>query len=365
MDLGSAAYTEFEFDPEELIDLYEEKEYLMEWRCGLIHSHHHMQTFFSGTDQDELHEKAVNGLYLSLIVNNHLVPTAKLAWGGIVKHKRKATWVWGMFSAKGKELEEEETEVVYEVELDIEYASDVYNEMSERWDVVDEKDTIKTAAKFKAYVPGAYHHIQGGNQKDKEEDSTIERFKQGHLFTKPKETASSREMAAWGFGGEAEDYYDMRSDHLQKRLESPDTEVVDVDAEEIEAMSFVEQMDVVNLLDSTYPKIIAGELGFKGDLTEAFVEFIKMANDITDRIMTEKKYPKSQNAQMYKNVSKQLAIKHVKDGIDIVCEVLSTMIIGDEDYEEFLDSMRAELGDSGVAVEAFDDAIRTYGLDDD
>jgi len=352
MDLGSSAYTEFEFEPEELIDLYEEKEYLMEWRCGLIHSHHHMQTFFSGTDQDELHEKAVNGLYLSLIVNNHLVPTAKLAWGGIVKNKPKATWVWGMFSAKGKELEEEETEVVYEVELDIEYECDIYNEMVDRWEEVDNKDTIKHAS--------AFSHIQGVETDGV--DSTIERFKQGHLFSRQKEVSSAREMDAWGFG-EHQDYYDMRSNDLQKKLKSPDTEIIE--GEEVEVMSFVEQMDMVNLLDSTYPKIIAGDLLFKGSINDAFVEFIKLANDITERIMKEKKYPRSQSKQMYENVSKQLAIKHVKDGIDIVCDVLSTMLVGEDDYEEFLDSLRSELGDTGVAVESFDDAIRTYGLDHD
>ena len=77
-DIGSHSYTDFEPDMEGVFDMMDQfpgledgtEETPNTLRTGLIHTHHHMDTFFSGTDQSELHDNADSFVYyLSLIVN--------------------------------------------------------------------------------------------------------------------------------------------------------------------------------------------------------------------------------------------------------------------------------------------------------
>jgi hypothetical protein len=83
MDIGTSANTEIEIDnmeeyPEELTnELFEGN------LPGLIHTHHGMDTFFSGTDENELRNNTPNNLiYLSVIVNylNGGKPIARLCF---------------------------------------------------------------------------------------------------------------------------------------------------------------------------------------------------------------------------------------------------------------------------------------------
>jgi len=84
MDKGTATYTSYEFDAD-VADFHMNK--IMEdpevWgfaKVGHIHSHNKMRVFFSGTDDDELHENSlVHNFYLSLIVNNFMEMTALVA----------------------------------------------------------------------------------------------------------------------------------------------------------------------------------------------------------------------------------------------------------------------------------------------
>lgn len=79
MDMGSAAYTEYSFDSR--VNTYIEKdEERFDWFIGHIHSHNNMKTFFSSTDMDELNDNSEHhNFYLSLIVNNKMSMTAKIA----------------------------------------------------------------------------------------------------------------------------------------------------------------------------------------------------------------------------------------------------------------------------------------------
>jgi hypothetical protein len=80
MDIGTAAYTEYETD-EDIVELYDNVEGAMEMKTGQIHTHHDMSTFFSGTDTDELKENLdKHNYYLSLIVNFGATYTAKVAF---------------------------------------------------------------------------------------------------------------------------------------------------------------------------------------------------------------------------------------------------------------------------------------------
>lgn len=69
MDYGSATYTEFDKSAE--ICNYMIEHDLLECQQGLMHSHDHMSTFFSGTDLGTLQEEGSDmNNFLSLIVNN-------------------------------------------------------------------------------------------------------------------------------------------------------------------------------------------------------------------------------------------------------------------------------------------------------
>jgi proteasome lid subunit RPN8/RPN11 len=79
MDMGSAAYTEYSFDSR--VNTYIEKDdERFDWFIGHIHSHNNMKTFFSSTDMAELNDNSEHhNFYLSLIVNNNMSMTAKIA----------------------------------------------------------------------------------------------------------------------------------------------------------------------------------------------------------------------------------------------------------------------------------------------
>lgn len=74
MDIGSSAYTEYDFDTsDEKVANFILDAQLNGSKYGHIHSHHNMRCYFSGTDMGELHDNAPNhDVYLSLIVNYEL-----------------------------------------------------------------------------------------------------------------------------------------------------------------------------------------------------------------------------------------------------------------------------------------------------
>ena len=70
MDIGSAAYTEFDMSPD-VVGYMAENPELLDCQMGLIHSHNNMSTFFSGTDTNTLlAEGKDRNHFVSLIVNN-------------------------------------------------------------------------------------------------------------------------------------------------------------------------------------------------------------------------------------------------------------------------------------------------------
>lgn len=84
MDKGDGASTEFDFDndvADYIMDKVMENPEWMAIKIGLIHSHHNMGTFFSGTDWAELATNSIkHNFYLSLIVNNAFELIAKLVY---------------------------------------------------------------------------------------------------------------------------------------------------------------------------------------------------------------------------------------------------------------------------------------------
>lgn len=70
MDIGTSAYTEFDMSPD-VIGYMAENPELLDCQIGLIHSHNHLTTFFSGTDTATLKAEGIDrNHFVSLIVNN-------------------------------------------------------------------------------------------------------------------------------------------------------------------------------------------------------------------------------------------------------------------------------------------------------
>lgn len=87
LDMGSKAYTEYELD-DRFIDYLMEDPIRMSWRIGHIHSHNDMNVFFSHVDISELKDNCVNhDYYVSLIVNNFMEFSAKIAFTGSLDKK--------------------------------------------------------------------------------------------------------------------------------------------------------------------------------------------------------------------------------------------------------------------------------------
>ena len=71
MNIGNAGYTEFNNTPD-IANYMAENPNLLDCYNGLIHSHHQMNSFFSGTDLNTLKEEGNERLhFVSLIVNNN------------------------------------------------------------------------------------------------------------------------------------------------------------------------------------------------------------------------------------------------------------------------------------------------------
>ena len=82
MDMGDAAATGYELG-EEFVEYRMENPETLKWKLGMIHSHHHMKAYFSGVDMSELNDNTeFHNYYLSLVVNNHGMLVAKVAFRG-------------------------------------------------------------------------------------------------------------------------------------------------------------------------------------------------------------------------------------------------------------------------------------------
>lgn len=91
MDIGSHAYTEFEYDSQ-IVNAYTLIPDAMESNTGIIHTHHSMTTFFSGTDTKELEDNAGKyNYFISLIVAFNDKYAAKIAIPAKTTYNCKST----------------------------------------------------------------------------------------------------------------------------------------------------------------------------------------------------------------------------------------------------------------------------------
>lgn len=86
-DIGNTGSTTFENTPD-LAGYRVERDLLVGVQMGLIHSHHNMQAFFSGTDMNTLKEEALDhDHFVSLVVNNRRQYVAAITSVTTVKKK--------------------------------------------------------------------------------------------------------------------------------------------------------------------------------------------------------------------------------------------------------------------------------------
>jgi len=191
MDVGTGSYTEYDFDTD---DVYSFDKYtdamLDDKRLGHIHTHHSMDTFFSGTDMSELHENAPNhAYYLSLIVN-YKEPglwMAKVAFvgeetsvGSIVRTKNSILNMLG-FGEPVEEVVNKVTPILYTIDCDLIIA----DEMKPFYDRVTEICKPKVVATPYRYTPPGHYNGTSMHQ---------QRFKGANL---KKKKATKMDWSDW------------------------------------------------------------------------------------------------------------------------------------------------------------------------
>ena len=154
MNIGSSTYTEYEFS-ERFIKYRMEHPESLDYETAHIHSHSTMNTFFSGTDIQELQDNAPNhNYYLSLIVNNAFEPTAKIAFVG--EQEKKEDVVRSFFGDNGKlykfnhkETTKEKVLFTYDCDIEADINIKVDNYFKERLkEVIIEKKEAEEKAKL-------------------------------------------------------------------------------------------------------------------------------------------------------------------------------------------------------------------------
>lgn len=168
MDVGTSTYTEYELDPEGDDYTFDNISRVMmdpKLKIGHIHTHHNMKCYFSGTDEQELHDNApAHNYYLSLIVNFRRPDEwcAKIAYVG--KEEQEGTVTSSYVGTEGDIIKSEmkvsnETDVLYTIDVDIETET-VLEMPKEFTDRVTELKKPKPASNNWAwarhYTPGQY-----------------------------------------------------------------------------------------------------------------------------------------------------------------------------------------------------------------
>lgn len=163
MDIGSETYTEADIDMDAVLEMDEVIPDVRNLRKGLIHTHHSMKAFFSGTDMSELHDSTpFHNFYLSLIVNfdgNYVARVAYIA-------KTTTTTQYRNSSAE-PQTNTEESEVLVMIDMDIEWegqAPIVSDYFRARHETLKQKKAEKVRPIYTGYQPGNITYYPGSTQ---------------------------------------------------------------------------------------------------------------------------------------------------------------------------------------------------------
>ena len=170
MDIGTAAYTEFDMSPDVISYMTDNPE-LLNCQMGLIHSHNNMSTFFSGTDTATLKEEGIDrNHFVSLIVNNEGTYTAAITRR--VKATKSITENFSYPTFEGERVVDTKTYTVESEELEWFYLNIEFerNESFFQEELKARLEEIKKAKTEKArqFLPnqsaytGGYGNWEGG-----------------------------------------------------------------------------------------------------------------------------------------------------------------------------------------------------------
>lgn len=155
MDIGTAAYTEFNMSPDVIAYMTDNPE-LLDCKTGLIHSHNNMSTFFSGTDTSTLQEEGTDrNHFVSLIVNNAGTYTAgitqKVTYEKDINEVISSCTYGGKPITQKQQYKESDEKIIW-YELDIEKPSTK----------AEHKDLDERIAEIKKKKASAYNGYKGG-----------------------------------------------------------------------------------------------------------------------------------------------------------------------------------------------------------
>lgn len=170
-NIGNAAATEIDNDDID-VPCYMVENGLTNCLQGLIHSHHNMATFFSGTDQATLLDEGKDRIhFVSLIINNDntysAAVTVKVEVVRIISQIINTTYSYNTFNNKTITGNTEENKSDTENKIQIQYV-DLDIEFEES-DEVFKLDSIitslkdKNKAKIPSYIPNYNHNFNNYN----------------------------------------------------------------------------------------------------------------------------------------------------------------------------------------------------------
>ena len=210
MDKGSKAYTEYNID-ERFVEYLMENPEAMSWKVGHIHSHNTMDTFFSGTDWSELNDNtASHNFYLSLIVNNFMKTTAKVAFRGKAESRTKAI-PYNALDESGEIYSIESSEFIVDDEKL--YAYDC--------NIIAPENDIKVSTGFISKVMGIIEKAQKALQMQAQKN-----FASKQMIVVPKPNQLMRNQTPWVWNED-----DKQLEHMDAfgNLEDMDEENTDIE----------------------------------------------------------------------------------------------------------------------------------------
>lgn len=180
-DIGTSGGTEYEvnrgaFKSSDIIELYEKYPELEDGVLKLqhIHTHHSMSTFFSGTDWENLEDRAlVSNYFLMMIVNFAGDIKAKVAFKAIVEGNKGTKLIFANNEDGYKPLvlggkEEKEVLVVMDCKIEMEDNKlEVPKDFEDRYEAVKkaiEDEKAKEVEERKNKYKGGYSHGMGQGQ---------------------------------------------------------------------------------------------------------------------------------------------------------------------------------------------------------
>jgi len=145
MDLGNATFTEFRMSEDISSYVAQNMEELWDCKIGLVHSHHSMNTFFSGTDTATLQSEGADmNNFVSLIVNNAGTYSAAVTRKVTISTQKQATNSYKEWDKNEdvifKSTSSEQKEVIEYFMLEIEKENtSSYPEIDERFEEIQKR----------------------------------------------------------------------------------------------------------------------------------------------------------------------------------------------------------------------------------